>query len=250
MARSGSSEVAARRRGTVSVVVPCFNEEATVPLLVDALAEMASGFGPGREVEILFVDDGSSDGTLDALRKVAPELNGRVLSHERNRGISEAFRTGFRAATGDVVCTIDADCTFDPRELVPMVAELESTGADVVAASPYHPRGGVEGVPVWRLALSRTASRIYGWILPVKLHSYTACFRAFRRPVVEAMRFEDPGFLGVTEMLASAIRQGFQVVERPMVLRRRTTGVSKMRTLRVVRDHLRFMFALLRERSR
>ena len=236
-------------RKKISIIVPCFNEEPTVPLLRKVLGEVIAGFGPTGEVEILFVDDGSTDGTLGALREIAPALNGRVLVHERNRGIAEAFRTGFRSASGDVVCTIDADCTFDPRELVPMVAELDGSGADVVAASPYHPRGGVEGVPAWRLALSRGASRLYGWILPVKLHSYTACFRVFRRQVVEQMRFENPGFLGVTQMLASALDQGFTVVERPMVLRRRTTGTSKMRTLRVVGDHLRFMVRLLLART-
>ncbi len=62
------------------------------------------------------------------------------------------------------------------------------------------------------------------------------------------MRFENPGFPGVTEMLASALRQGFSVVERPMVLRRRTTGASKMKTLKAIGDHLRLMIALVQER--
>ena len=233
----------------VSIVVPCFDEESTVPLLREALAETLARFGPAYEVEVLFVDDGSTDATLGALREIAPALNGRVLVHDRNMGISEAFRTGFRASDGDFVCTIDADCTFDPRELVAMVAELEATGADVVAASPYHPLGGVEGVPAWRLALSRSASKLYGWILPVKLHSYTACCRVFRRPVVERLQFENAGFLGVTQMLASTLSQGFRVVERPMVLRSRKAGRSKMRTLRVVGDHVRFMLSLLLARS-
>ena len=232
----------------VSIIVPCFNEEQTVPMLRRILAEVVAGFGPGYAVDVLFVDDGSTDGTLSALRKIAPDVNGEVLVHDSNRGIAEAFRTGFRAARGEIICTIDADCTFDPHELIPMVEELESARADVVSASPYHPLGRVEGVPGWRLILSRAASMLYGLILPVKLYSYTACFRVFRREVVERMRFEHPGFPGVTEMLASALCLGFSVVERPMVLRRRTTGASKMKTLKVIGDHLRLMIALLRSR--
>jgi len=233
----------------VSIIVPCFDEEPTVPLLREVLGEMVARSGPADELDILFVDDGSGDGTLAALQPLARALNGQVLVHGENRGIAEAFRTGFRAATGEFVCTIDADCTFDPRELFSMLADLESSGADIIVASPYHPGGGVEGVPAWRVALSRIASWAYGRILPVKLHSYTACFRLFRREVVERIQFEDPGFLGVTQMLASAIGQGFKVVERPVVLRARKTGVSKMRTLHVVRGHLRFMFGLLLARS-
>jgi len=236
-------------RAMISVVVPCFNEEPTIPMLRDVLARMVAALAESHEVEILFIDDGSTDGTRAALVELAPQLRGRVLIHERNQGIAAAFRTGFRAAQGDIVCTIDADCTCDPLELIPMVAELESSDADIIAASPYHPRGGVEGVPAWRLLLSRGASWLYGYILPVKLYTYTVCFRAFKRAAVQRVEFADPGFLGVTEMLASALQQGLTVVEHPIILRRRVTGVSKMRTLSVIGDHVSFMLRLLRGRS-
>ncbi len=135
---------------TVSIVIPCYNEEQTIPLLCEAMLPVIAAFGVSREVEILLVDDGSTDGTYVSLNAAAPALHGRVLRHERNRGIAEAFRTGFRAAKGDVVCTMDADCTFDPRDLLPLVEQLEITGADVVQGSHYHPKGGIEGVPAWK----------------------------------------------------------------------------------------------------
>lgn len=231
---------------TVSIIVPCYNEEETLPLLAGVLERVIATLEQSYDVEVLFVDDGSSDGTQRALASAAPRLRGRVLTHDVNRGIAEAFRTGFTAAKGDIICTIDADCTFDPLELPSMIAQLEETGADIVAASPYHPQGGVEGVPAWRLVLSRGASRIYGYLLPVKLFSYTACFRVFRAGAVAKLKFRDSGFLGVTEMLVSAITQGMKIVERPMILKRRVTGVSKMRTLSVIGDHVRFMARLWR----
>ncbi len=233
------------KRVPLTIVVPCFNEEETIPMLSGVLERLRAALAGRYEVEILFVDDGSRDRTREILEEAAPALGGRVLVHERNCGIAEAFRTGFREARGDIVCTIDADCSFDPMELVPMIAELEATDADIVAASPYHPKGGVEGVPGWRLLLSRGASWLYGRILPVELHGYTACFRVFRRAAVERLRFRDSGFLGVAEMLVFALLDGMKVVERPMTLRRRVTGVSKMNTLRVIRDHARFMAHLL-----
>jgi len=229
----------------ISIIVPCFNEEPTIPMLQPVLVDMLRDFGDDYDVEILFVDDGSSDATLEKLREVAPGLNGRVLVHPQNKGIAEAFRTGFREAKGDIVCTIDADCTFDPMELVPMVAQLEENDVEIVSASPYHPEGGVEGVPAWRLVLSGGASLIYRLILPVKLYSYTACFRVFRRSALEKIHFDDSGFLGVAQILISALLQGVPVLERPMILKTRVSGVSKMRTLAVIRDHARFMLSLL-----
>src|SRR5262249_13769621 len=190
----------------------------------------------------------STDDTYAALSRVAPELQGRVIRHERNRGIAEAFRTGFQAAGGDIVGTMDADCTFDPMDLVPMVEQLESTGVDIVVGSHYHPDGGVEGVPGWRILLRRGASLLYRRLVPVKLYTYTGCLRVFRRDAARRLEFRDPGFLGVAEMLVSGLLQGQKVVERPVVLRRRVTGVSKMRTARVVRDHARYMFRLLARR--
>ncbi len=235
--------------GAVTIIVPCFNEEETIPLLRDVLERLIVALEDRYEVELLFVDDGSTDRTRELLEKDAPALRGRVLVHEENCGIAEAFRTGFSEARGGVICTIDADCTFDPMELVPMIAELEDSGADVVSASPYHPDGAVEGVPAWRLMLSRGASLLYGWILRTELYSYTACFRAFRREAVARLEFQEPGFLGVAEMLINGLLDGMHVVERPMTLRRRVTGVSKMNTLRVIGDHLRFMARLLARRG-
>ena len=232
-------------RPTISLVVPCYNEEESLPQLKEVLLRLIPAFERTREVEILLVDDGSTDGTRAALERLAPEIRGRVLKHERNRGIAEAYRTGYREARGDIICTIDADCTFDPMELIPMLDKLLESGAGLVVASPYHPRGRVEGVPGWRLVLSRGASGIYRLLLPVKLYSYTPCFRVMRREAVERFEFEDPGFLGISQMLVSAILQGVEVVEWPITLRSRVTGVSKMRSLSVMRDHLRFMSRLL-----
>jgi len=236
--------------GLVTIIVPCFDEEATIPMLHEVLEKLVGRLAGRYTTEILFVDDGSRDRTRERLERAAPALGGRVLVHERNRGIAEAFRTGFREARGEFVCTIDADCTFDPMALAPMLERLEATDADIVTASPYHPEGGVEGVPAWRLVLSRGASWIYGRILPVELYSYTACFRAHRRRAVERLEFCDPGFLGVAEMLIGALLAGMVVVEFPLVLRCRRTGVSKMNTLRTLRHHARFMGQLLVRRLR
>ena len=235
---------------SVSIIVPCYNEEDALPTLTTDLADVVAQLATLSDVEVLFVDDGSTDTTPEILAGALVSLPARVLTHERNRGITAAFRTGFAAARGAILCTIDADGTFDPLRLPTLISCLETSGADIVTASQHHPQGGMQGVPWWRRALSRGASWLYRCLLPVKLYSYTACFRVFRASAARRLRFDHPGFLGITEMLVSAIDQGMMIVEVPMVLTRRTVGVSKMRSLHVAMDHLRFMGWLVVRRVR
>jgi dolichol-phosphate mannosyltransferase len=122
--------------------------------------------------------------------------------------------------------------------------------ADVVTASPYHPQGRVQNVPRWRLFLSRTLSRIYDRLLHDKLYTYTSCFRIYRRKAVEGLELSDGGFPGMAEILIRMIRRGARVVEFPTLLESRVLGVSKMRTLRTIRGHLKLLKRLRSERGR
>jgi dolichol-phosphate mannosyltransferase len=160
------------------------------------------------------------------------------VAHDRNRGLGAAMRTGFRNATGSIVCTIDADCTFNPLELPKLLTAMVKRRADIATGSPYHPQGGVENVVPWRLFLSQGASKVYRVICPGKLYSYTSLMRAYQRDVVEHISFASDGFVAVTEILLRALNEGYKVVEVPMVLRRRATGVSKMNVARNILAHL------------
>jgi polysaccharide deacetylase family protein (PEP-CTERM system associated) len=232
----------------VSVVVPCFNEEAALPYLANALAQVTRDLAGSFDLHFLFVDDGSTDGTLAALHRLFDDwTNARVLVHERNQGITAAILTGIRTATTDIVCSIDCDCTYDPRRLGDMIPLLTDR-VDLVTASPYHPLGSVRNVQGWRLVLSRSASRLYRLVLRQKLHTYTSCFRVYRRSAVVALDLRDPGYLGLVELIGKLDLAGGQVVEYPTVLEARLLGRSKMKVARNVGRHLGQLtrFALLR----
>jgi glycosyltransferase involved in cell wall biosynthesis len=200
---------------------------------------------------VVFVDDGSADGTYEALAAAfADDGAVRIVRHARNRGITAAILTGAAAARGDIIATLDADCSYDPMIVADLVAPIAAGRADLVTASPYHPRGAVADVPRWRLLLSRTASRLYRRVLPVRLHTYTSCCRAWRAAVAPALVARHPGFLGVTELLVSVIAAGWRVSEVPARLEPRRHGVSKMRTLRVLRGHLGLLLRLAVARRR
>jgi dolichol-phosphate mannosyltransferase len=234
------------QRPAISIVVPLFNEEAGIDQLRHSLERLRQTLQ--TDPEFVFVDDGSADQTAALLRKhFGLDPTCRIVAHERNRGIGAATRTGFAHCQGELICTIDADCSYRPEGLKRLIDTLEQTGADIAVASPYHPEGGVEGVPGWRLLLSRGCSLLYGMVSPVRLYTYTSVFRAYRRRVVETTKFETDGFVSATEILIMAAGQGYRIVEVPMVLRARKVGQSKMKIARTIRTHLRLMWTMLRQ---
>lgn len=227
----------------VSVVVPIFNEEDGISLLREKLLKLKGLLENSYQLEFIFVDDGSSDHTVERLKQQFADAGVpfQIVEHGRNRGVGAAFRSGFRVCAGKLICTIDADCTYSPEGLKLLLSALESTRADIAVASPYHPDGGVEGVPWWRLALSRRCSALYRWASPLKLYTYTSIFRAYRKDVIKNVSFASDGFVSAAEILLAAGRQGYRVTEVPMVLRARSIGRSKMKVLRTIISHLRML---------
>jgi len=225
----------------VSVVVPIFNEEDGIGLLYEKLFKLKGLLESTYRLEFIFVDDGSSDSTVERLKQqfAGTQVPFQIVEHGRNKGVGAAFRSGFQVCSGKLICTIDADCTYSPEGLKELLTALESTGTDIAVASPYHPDGGVEGVPWWRLALSRRCSAMYRWASPLKLYTYTSIFRAYRCEVIRNVSFSADGFVSAAEILLAAGRQGYRVTEVPMVLRARSIGRSKMKVLRTIISHLR-----------
>jgi dolichol-phosphate mannosyltransferase len=230
----------------ISVVVPFYNEKEGIPALQEKLSRLARQLPSKYELECVLVDDGSQDGSERVAQQSFAGMSGVVYAkHSQNRGLGAAMRTGFSKATGDVICAIDSDCTYDPLQIPRLLDVLEKSGADIAAASPYHPEGGVENVIGWRLFLSRGASLLYRIVCSSKLYTYTSMMRAYRRAVIDSVPFYSDGFAGVTEVLLRASQQGYRVVEVPMVLHSRVAGVSKMKVMRSITMHLRLMLQAL-----
>lgn len=238
-----------RERTPVTIVVPCFNEQETLPYLTKTLAGVESELESlYYSMRLIFVDDKSTDATVETIRSLFGENeNATLIEHPENKGVAGAILTGLRAAQTDIVCSIDCDCTFDPFELPKMIPML-TEGVDMVTASPYHKDGGVRNVPGWRLALSKGASLIYRRILNSKLDSYTACFRVYRRSAMTELAIQETGYHGVAEMLGQLDLNGGKIVEFPTVLEVRLFGASKMKTLSTIGGHLKLMTRLLKKR--
>lgn len=232
-------------RTPVSIVVPCYNEQESLPYLANNLASVGGQLREiGYEPTIIFVDDKSEDDTLKVLDELfGDKENVRILKHEVNKGVAGGIVTGIAAADTEIVCSIDCDCTFDPHELVKMVPML-TPGVDMVTASPYHKDGGVQNVPGWRLLLSKGASVLYQRILRTKIATYTSCFRVYRRSSMLDLDPTAPGFHGVAEMLGLLDLKGGKIVEFPTVLAVRLFGASKMKTIKTIGGHVKLMSRL------
>lgn len=233
----------------LSIVIPCYNEVDNIPKIQEELFPVVGALAKEQPVELVFVDDGSKDGTMQALKDILPAscpdgVSVKFAVHPRNLGLGQAIRTGFANATGDVIVTTDSDGTYRFSSIPELLACLKD-GVDIVTASPYHPKGGVAGVPGYRLILSQGSSMIYRILVNRKVHTYTALYRAYRREVIENVPFTSSGFLGGTELLVKAMFKGYKVAEYPAVLHSRVHGVSKAKIMRTITAHLRFQASVL-----
>jgi dolichol-phosphate mannosyltransferase len=236
----------------LSLIIPCYNEADSLPGLRQDLEPVLAELAAAYAVEVVFVDDGSRDGTWLALQdlfgadaKLPVEF--RIARHDRNRGLGAALRTGFANATGDVLITTDSDGTYRHSE-IPALLRCLVPGVHIVVASPYHPAGAVVGVPPGRLLLSRGSSLIYRLLVNRRIHTYTSLFRAYRRDVIEHVSFASDGFLAGTELLVNALLCGYQAAEYPTVLHVRAAGQSKAKLARTTLAHLRFQGQVLTRR--
>ena len=234
----------------LSIIVPCYNEEEGIPNLVDNLNPVLAQLRENYQLELIFVDDGSTDKTNELLHQnFAQKENTKIIKHEVNKNLGEAMRTGFSNATGDLIATIDSDCTYHPSLLIPMLSQLDEN-TDIVTASPYHPEGKVENIPEYRLFLSKSICWMYRQLTGSDLHTFTALFRVQKKDVVDNVRFKSKNFLATAEMLIYSIMKGYKAKEFPTTLTVRKFGTSKMKLLLVIKSHAKFVFKLMKLKAK
>lgn len=225
----------------VTIVIPCYNEESSLPYLANTLSSVVAALSKRYATNVLFVDDCSTDNTCDVIQKLFgedPTIN--VVRHEVNRGVSAAILTGLEASETEIVCSMDCDCSYDPHELVNMLPLL-TKDVSMVTASPYHRDGLVKNVPGWRLLLSRGLSAIYQRLLKQELATWTSCFRVYRRSQILDLPLKEAGFLGTAELSAQLIMNQRPIAEHPATLEVRLFGLSKMKTVKAILSHLRLL---------
>jgi dolichol-phosphate mannosyltransferase len=215
---------ASRRRPSVAVIVPTWNERENIGTLLSRLSEVLAGYS----YRLVVVDDGSPDGTADVVSELQEE-NPRVLLFQRESklGLASAVLTGAEACDSEIAVMMDADLSHDPR-VVPGLVEMISRGYDVAIGSRYIPGGAVVNWPWARRLTSRVATWFARALLRPGAKDPMSGFAAFRRELLLDLptHYSARGFKLLLEVLVT--RAPLKVAEVPITFAQRERGKSKM----------------------
>jgi glycosyltransferase involved in cell wall biosynthesis len=223
---------------SISVVIPCYNEVATLEQVVDAVLDTSEA-----EKELIIVDDGSTDGTSELIRTKLESRVGRVIFHDRNRGKGAALRSGFAVATGDVVIVQDADLEYDPRDYAKLLAPIIEGRADVVYGSRF---AGGEAHRVfffWHSVVNHMLTLFSNMLTDLNLTDMEVCYKVFRREVLQQIAIEEDRFGFEPEITAKVARLGCRIYEVGVSYAGRTYSEGKKIGWR---DGLRAMWCILK----
>jgi len=220
----------------LSVVVPCYNELATIRELLKRVLDS------DWVAEVIVVDDGSTDGTRDVLAGLdEPRLS--VLLQPRNQGKGAALRRGFRAATADYVIVQDADLEYDPNEYGKVLAPLIGGIADVVFGSRFISSDAHRVLYFWHSLGNKLLTLTSNVFTDLNLTDMETCYKAFRREVIQSIEIEEDRFGFEAEITAKLAKGGFIIYEVGISYHGRTYDQGKKIGFR---DAVRAMWCILR----
>jgi glycosyltransferase involved in cell wall biosynthesis len=207
-------------RSAFSVIVPAFNEGPSIAAVLERLITSLGALETEYAIELIVVNDGSSDNTGEVLAAFALQRPGaiRLCNHERNRGLEQAIITGCRAATSDSIVLLDADLSYAPEIVAPLVGCLHSTGAAAVIASPYMRGGRFANVPTTRLVASRIANFLLSLCVGGTIKTFTGMVRAYDARVLLPILSGTPQGEFNTWIVAELLARGQKIVEIPAAL--------------------------------
>lgn len=190
----------------LSVVIPCYNERDTIENLVNAVRKTSI-----QPLEIIIVDDCSTDGTRDVLKE---KINvDKIVYHEKNMGKGAALRTGFQHATGDVVVVQDADLEYDPQEYPLLYEPIVSGKADVVYGSRFMSGGCRRVLYFWHMVGNKFLTLLSNMFTNINLTDMETCYKMFRREVIQSINIEEERFGFEPEITAKVARGGWRIYE-------------------------------------
>lgn len=206
----------------LSIIIPCYNEADTIRELIKRVDSVEI-----PDKEIIIVDDGSTDGTREILRREFFPGIQKIVFHEKNLGKGAALKTGYSAATGDVLVVQDADFEYDPGELPMLLALITEGGADVVYGSRFIGGTTFSAVSFWHVTANRFLTKLSNLFTGLSLTDMETCYKMFRREVIESMRIEEKRFGFEPEITAKIALRGYRIHETRISYRGRTARQGK-----------------------
>lgn len=230
---------------SLSIIVPTYNESQNIVKMIESVC---SSIPSQITAELIVVDDSSPDGTADIVKRLASELNVpnisiRVVTRPSKQGLSSAILEGVKSSAGRLVLVMDGDFSHPPQTIPHMIQELQDPKCDIVVASRYVRGGSILGWPFKRKLMSRGATKIAQVGLGIGIKDPMSGFFAFRRHIIDNVKFDAIGYKMLLEMLVKL--KGVKVREIPYTFTNRRLGASKVDTS-VVYDYVRAVYRLYR----
>jgi len=222
----------------LSVVIPCYNERATIAKLIAAVRA-----APVAELEIIVVDDGSVDGSRALLETELVSQVDRLILHERNRGKGAALRTGFAAATGEIILVQDADLEYSPADYPSLLQPIIQGKADVVFGSRFMGGQAHRVVYFWHMVGNKLLTLFSNMCTNINLTDIETCYKAFRASVIRELDLREDRFGFEPEITARVAQAGCRIYEVGISYDGRTYAEGKKITWR---DGIRALYAIVK----
>ena len=195
-------------RPLLSVVIPCFNEAATIAQLIERVRQ-----APVASKQIIVVDDGSTDGTREQLQRLEPATDLTLLFHGVNQGKGAALATGFAAARGEICIVQDADLEYDPAEYPLGIGPIVAGKADVVFGSRFQGAAPHRVVYFWHRVGNGFLTLLSNMFTDLNLTDMETCYKAFRTEIIQAIAIKEKRFGFEPEITAKLAKRRYRIYE-------------------------------------
>ena len=229
----------------ISIIIPTYNEAENICQILESISE---NLPKNFQTEVIIIDDDSPDGTSSLVENYKksiqiPHYSISLIKRKGERGLSTAILSGIEKATGDLIVVMDSDLSHPPHVIPQMIETLHNTKCDIVIASRYIKGGAIKGWPIKRRMISKGATKIAQTGLRIKINDPMSGFFAFRRHILNGIKFDAIGYKILLEILVKV--NGVKIEEIPYTFIDRKYGSSKLDASTIF-DYCRAVWKLYR----